>query len=197
MTAEQIWDSMLTLTLADPNAYQRPRYDKYISLAAINRGDNFDLATVRSTLKARDDERRNGEEAKLRKQYTHKGELLARASEMNLPTSPGHFLRQFGQSDRELIAGGSREGHVPQILTMFNGPISHKLLNEGTVIYDEVMAAQDARDKIDVIFLSILSRKPSRTDRKLAAAEIQSHGPAGFGNVIWALLNTREFLFIQ
>ena len=80
---------------------------------------------------------------------------------------------------------------------MFNGPISHKLLYEGTVIYDEVQSAADLRDQIDVIFLSILSRKPSRTDRKLAAAEIQSNGPAGFGNVIWALLNTREFLFIQ
>lgn len=197
MTAEQVWDSLLTLTLADPEEYQRPRSDRLIEVVAIDPGDQLDLQAMREKLKSRDDEYRNGAEAKLKKQNTHKGVLLVRASEMPLPLGPGHFLRQFGQSDRELISGGSTEGHVPQILTMFNGPISHKLLYEGTVIYDEVMAAPDLRDKIDVIFLSILSRKPSRTDRKLAEAEIQSNGPAGFGNVIWALLNTREFLFIQ
>ncbi len=197
MTAEQVWDSLLTLTLANPNQYQRPSSATLIDTLAVNPGEELDLAEVREKIKRRDSEYRNGEEAQLKKQHTHKGELLVRASEMSLPVSPSHFLRQFGQSDRELIAGGSTDGHVPQILTMFNGQISHKLLIEGTVIYDEVMAAPDLRDKIDVIFLSLLSRKPSRTDRKLAEAEIQSNGPAGFGNVIWALLNTREFLFIQ
>ncbi|MEM8946363.1 MAG: DUF1549 domain-containing protein [Planctomycetota bacterium] len=197
MTAEQVWDSMLTLTLADPEQYQRPTSEKLIEAVAISPGDELDLDAMRVKIKDREDEYRNGREAKLKKKYTHKGELLVRASEMSLPLGPSHFLRQFGQSDRELISGGTTEGHVPQILTMFNGKISHKLLYEGTVIYDEVMAAPELRDKIDVIFLSILSRKPTRSDRKLALAEIQSNGPAGFGNVIWALLNTREFLFIQ
>lgn len=197
MTAEQVWDSMLTLTLADPNRYQRPRSERMIEVVAINPGQPVSLDEFREKLKQRDYERRNGQEAKLKKENTHKGELLVRASEMPLPLNPAHFLRQFGQSDRELIAGGSTEGHVPQILTMFNGQISHKLLYEGTVIYDEVQAAADLRDKIEIVFLSILSRKPTRTDRNLAMAEIQSNGPAGFGNVIWALLNTREFLFIQ
>ena len=141
--------------------------------------------------------RREGPEAQLNKKYTHKGVLLARASELPLPLPPSHFLRQFGQSDRELIEGGSTEGHVPQVLTMFNGPISHKLLNEGTVIYDEVVTASDLRDQVDVIFLSILGRKPTRTDYKTAMLEIRRNGAAGYGNVIWALLNTREFLFIQ
>ncbi len=197
MTAEQVWDSLLTLTVEDPNRYQRPRSERIVSIAAIETGEQLDLQQVLDRAQRRRQEERQGEAVQLRKQFTHKGELLVRASEMRQPVSPSHFLRQFGQSDRELLAGGTTEGHVPQILTMFNGQISHKLLNEGTVIYDEVLAAGDLRDKIDVIFLSILSRKPSRTDRKLAAAEIQSYGPAGFGNVIWALLNTREFLFVQ
>ncbi len=197
MTAEQVWDSLLTLTLANPNQYQRPPSEKLIEILAVDAEDELDLADVRQRFERHTSEYRQGHEAKLKKEHTHKGQLLVRASEMSLPVNPSHFLRQFGQSDRELIAGGSTEGHVPQILTMFNGQISHKLLNKGTVIYDEVVAAPELRDKIDVIFLSLLSRKPSRTDRKLAEAEIQSNGPAGFGNVIWALLNTREFLFIQ
>lgn len=197
MTAEQIWDSLLTLTMADPDSYQRPRSDALVQAVKLETDQPLSSEFLLNKAAALDKLRRDGPEAKLNKQYTHKGVLLARASELPLPLPPSHFLRQFGQSDRELIQGGSTEGHVPQILTMFNGPISHKLLNEGTVIYDEVVAASDLRDQIDVIFLSIVGRKPTRTDYKLAVREIQADGPAGYGNVIWALLNTREFLFIQ
>ncbi len=197
MTAEQIWDSLLTLTLADPNAYQRPRSDALIQAVKIETEHPLSSEFLLNKAKTLDKMQREGPEPQLAKKFTHEGSLLARASELPLPLPPSHFLRQFGQSDRELIEGGSTEGHVPQILTMFNGPISHKLLNEGTVIYDEVVAASDLRDQIDVIFLSIVGRKPTRTDYKTAIAEIQANGPAGYGNVIWALLNTREFLFIQ
>ena len=54
-------------------------------------------------------------------------------------------------------------------------------------------------DLVDVIFLSVLSRLPDDEDRRLALDEIASADDisAGCGNVLWALLNTREFLFIQ
>lgn len=197
MTAEQIWDSLLTLTMADPNAYRRPRSDALIAAVKIDTVKPASSDYLLNKATELETVRRNGPEAQLNKKFTHQGLLLARASELPLPLPPSHFLRQFGQSDRELIEGGSTEGHVPQILTMFNGPISHKLLNQGTVIYDEVVSAEDLRDQIDVIFLSILGRKPTRNDYKTAQAEIQYNGAAGYGNVIWALLNTREFLFIQ
>jgi len=52
---------------------------------------------------------------------------------------------------------------------------------------------------VDVIFVSILSHRPSSEDRQSAIQEIRTaESPAaGCGNLIWALLNTREFLFIQ
>ena len=198
MTAQQLWDSMLTLTLADPDLYQRPRGDIYAKLAAINPGRSYSLNDIQQKYDAvRRAEGRDGEEAKLNKVHSHQGYLLVRASEMRQPQRPDHFLRQFGQSDRTLISGNSVDGHVPQILTMFNGPISHKLLYEGTVIYDEVAAASTLKDKVDVIFLSILTRHPTRLDQRLALSEMNSEGAAGVGNLIWSLLNTREFMFIQ
>lgn len=197
MSAEQVWDSLLTLTVRDPDVYQRPSLKPLVDELRIDTASpvsaNLLLARIDSVEKVK----RKGPEAQLKKQFTHKGVLLVRASEMPLPLPPSHFLRQFGQSDRESLAGGNTDGHVPQILTMFNGPISHKLLNEGTVIYDEVMHAGSPRDQVDVIFYSILGRKPTRNDYRLAAQEIEANGAAGYGNVIWALLNTREFLFIQ
>ena len=50
---------------------------------------------------------------------------------------------------------------------------------------------------VDSVFLTILNRKPDMEEKKLAVSEINQAGPAGYGNVIWSLLNTREFLFIQ
>ncbi len=46
---------------------------------------------------------------------------LMRASELEQPAPPGHFLREFGQSERLLADGGVKSGSVPQVLMMMNG----------------------------------------------------------------------------
>ncbi len=58
---------------------------------------------------------------------------------------------------------------------------------------------QGADQVITVVFVSLLSRPPSLSERKLAREEIATAETpaAGYGNLIWALLNTREFIFIQ
>ena len=67
-----------------------------------------------------------------------------------------------------------------------------------SVIYDEVMS-HDPRQAVDVVFVTLLQHRPSTEDRTFAVQEIRSaESPAaGCGNLIWALLNTREFIFIQ
>ncbi|MBM3954062.1 MAG: DUF1549 domain-containing protein [Planctomycetes bacterium] len=200
MTAEQLWDSILTLVAADPWDYQRPTADAFAAAA------DLDLAHGKVSL---DDAERayrrylsaygpRQTKLQLQKQYGYQGQVLARASELPTPLPLGHFLRQFGQSDRESIEGGRTVATIPQMLAMFNGPITHAMLERGSVIHGEIVAG-DPRAAVDVIFLSVLSRTPDAEDRRLAIAEITSaDNPAtGVGNVIWALLNTREFLFIQ
>ena len=80
---------------------------------------------------------------------------------------------------------------------MFNGPITHMLLEEKSVMYKNVMSEKTPEAKIDVIFQSVLARKATPDERTAALAEIKTHKEAGYGNVIWALVNTREFLFVQ
>lgn len=82
---------------------------------------------------------------------------------------------------------------------MFNGPITHVMLEAGSAIVDDVLAIEQTRDRVDAIFLSVLARQPSSRDRILAAKELSrtTNDNVGYGNIIWALLNTREFLFIQ
>ena len=122
---------------------------------------------------------------------------MVRASELPQPLPEGHFLRQFGQSDRQSIADSHTDGTVPQLLTMFNGPVTHMMLEQGSVIYNEVMMATTVEGQINKIFIIVLNRHPTAAERVVAQKEIKAAGPAGIGNVIWALLNTREFLFVQ
>ncbi|MEM9646392.1 MAG: DUF1553 domain-containing protein, partial [Planctomycetota bacterium] len=133
------------------------------------------------------------------RKHSYQGNVLCRASELPSPVPSAHFLRQFGQGDRETINGSDLSATVPQILAMFNGPITHVMLENGSSIFDDLMSEANPRDRIEAIFLSVLSRKPSHTDRRIAAAELQQNKGQGigYGNIVWALLNTREFMFIH
>jgi len=198
MTAEQVWDSILTLAVKNPWAFQRP--------SATDFKEAIDLDLYNATMA--DAERVAQKFAstyhqpayrKLLNQFSYQGNILCRSSELPSPLPAEHFLRQFGQGDRETINGQDDSATIPQILAMFNGPITHVMLESGSVIYDNVMSAANPRDAVDTIFLSTLARMPSNEDRREALREVQrAERPAvGLGNVIWALLNTREFLFVQ
>lgn len=193
MTAEQVWDSLLTLTLENPDEILRPEDDAY--LAAFDIDKTMTAAQIveraRKVIDLRKEERED------RQKRSYKGSELVRASELPQPLPEGHFLRQFGQSDRNSIADSHTDGTVPQLLTMFNGPVTHMMLEKGSVIYNEVTVEKKVDDQIERIFLCLLSRRPTAADKAAAQKEMKAAGAAGYGNVIWALLNTREFLFIQ
>ena len=194
MTAEQVWDAFLTLAVVKPEEYRelpaRARTDVMgVNLTAISAPD---LLTADNRANEID-----GGQGTRQSKYMYQGTLLARASELPSPVPPNHFLRMFGQSDRELISASSTTGSVPQILFMFNGPITHMLLEKNSTIYNNVMKERTVSEGVRSVFLTILNREPDLDEIKLAAQEIKTNGPAGYGNVIWSLVNTREFLFVQ
>jgi hypothetical protein len=196
MTPEQAWDSFITLAVFDPDKYQ-PEPSRVQSKLL-----DMDLknATAEEIFK-RDKELRETQTTKVKdarnKAYTYKGQLLAYASELPTPMPPAHFLRQFGQSDRESIEASSRDGSVPQVLQMFNGNITHMILDQRSLMYKTVTEAEKPEERINIIFMTILSRRPTEDERKIALEEIKTHNAGGYGNVIWSLVNTREFLFLQ
>ncbi len=192
MTAEQAWDSILTLAI--PDEFRELPAETWttainVDLTKISAEELLEAQTKSQEVVA--------EHGRKQAPYTYKGVLLARASELPSPVPASHFLRMFGQSDRELISASSTSGSVPQVLFMLNGPISHMLLEGNSTIYNNVMKRKTVDDGVETVFLTILNRKPDIEEKKLAAQEISQSGPAGYGNVIWSLINTREFLFIQ
>ncbi|MBI1312946.1 DUF1549 domain-containing protein [bacterium] len=199
MTAEQVWDSLLTLTLKKPDAMVRPDDEEYTAILDID-----EKTTVQQVLeKAKELQNWRKDDGAEKRKRLYKGVELLRASELPQPLPESHFLRQFGQSDRDITLDSHTDGTVPQLLTMFNGPVTHMMLEYGSVIFDEVMARRALDDRVDVMFLSILNRYPTDSERDVALREIRrtlrdkQYQYAGHGNVLWALLNTREFLFIQ
>ena len=194
MTAEQVWDSFLTLAVVRPDEFREQKADVRTSYVGVDLSKIPAADLLLADTKGNEiDSRQATRQAK----YTYQGVLLARASELPSPVPANHFLRMFGQSDRELISASSTFGSVPQVLFMFNGPITHMLLEKNSTIYNNVVRKQSVTDGIKAIFMTILSREPDEDELKLGVQEVKQRGPAGYGNVIWSLVNTREFLFVQ
>ncbi len=252
MTANQWWDSMLTLSVVDLD--ERPgnvagwrRYD-YDKLEALRKADGEtlykivadaavkmkvqseyqgDLKEVQAKLNAAN---KSGDKEEAQKLLAARRELwkkiqaqrnqvkkevkpneteiidprwhkvpknLVRASELRQPAPPGHFLRQFGQSDRELIDHSYDDASVPQILTLINGPLFNQLMRKNSLLVQEVDAASSAPDKFRIIWLSMLGRLPTSSEMALALKEYKLSRTRGIADVVWALLNTREFSFVQ
>ncbi len=122
---------------------------------------------------------------------------MARASELEFPAPRGHFLREFGQSDREVIEDAEDHASVPQALNLLSGPMVEALTNPFAVFGSRLHEAGDAEEKIDMIFQAILTREPSESERALALNTVEEHGDSAYESMVWALLNTQQFLFVQ
>ncbi len=199
MTAEQVWDSLLALTIPNPDLIPRPSEEEFEQLITIRKGEK--ASAVAARVEVIDEVRKNERTADEKSLY-NPGDIperiiLRRASELPSPLPLGHFLREFGQSDREIIAANHTDGTVPQLLELFNGAASHMIIENGSVLDLTLTGDRTPRAVVDEIFMSILTRHPTEREKRLAYAEAASSGKPGIGNIIWALLNTREFLFVQ
>jgi len=122
---------------------------------------------------------------------------MARASELESPARRGHFLREFGQSDREVIENSAIQASVPQALNLLNGTISEALTNRFAVFGSRLHEAGDPEQKTRMIFQAMLSRQPTGFEMELAREEIAKSGDDAYEGIVWSLLNTQQFLFVQ
>jgi hypothetical protein len=123
--------------------------------------------------------------------------VMVRAADVRSPAPLGHFLREFGQSDRELIENSNKEATVGQALMMLNGEQFEDILNPFTVLSRALKSAKDADSAVDTLYLSLLSRRATVEEKKLLGSMIQAGDAKGQADALWALINTKQFLFIQ
>jgi hypothetical protein len=114
---------------------------------------------------------------------------------------PSYFLDVFGRPQRISACECERvsEANLAQALHLLNSEEVQGKLTRGGGRADKL--AQDKRpdeEKVDELFLWALGRKPSAEQRETALAHIKKLGAnkkAAYENILWALLNTKEFIF--
>lgn len=125
---------------------------------------------------------------------------MRRASEMVQPAPAGHFLREFGQSDRELVENANDEAAVTQALALLNGPVLSAVTNRYSVLMRDLRGQGGGRrgERLNIIYLTVLSRYPTEEERAIFRdAWAADSGSGNVPGIVWTLLNTRQFLFIQ
>jgi len=122
---------------------------------------------------------------------------MIRAADLRSPAPNGHFLREFGQSDRELVENANEDATVGQALMVLNGKTFTNLMNPYTMISRSLRKAETADEVTDRIYLSLFSRQPTAAERELLKPVIGNNSVSGKGDALWVALNTRQFYFIQ
>jgi hypothetical protein len=263
LSAEQMWDSLLTLSVPDldsrqgesaerlykfyednkdknakelyelaqdlgsrrekQRAIEQEFRDLRAQLEGIANKDSIEARRARARIKelqeARDalaDQTDPGRMIQFKKQKVG-AEQFVRADELPSPAPQGHFLRTFGQSDRDVIEASSSSPATTQALTLLNGFIDRELLKERSVLFQEMLKPKDVGGKVEALFLACLTRKPSDGERELGKQEIahamldfRKDNRAGMGadvskeaakaalhNLAWVLLNSNEFMFLR
>ena len=148
----------------------------------------FDKAALASLSK---EERRQAQKMGASINLTH------RASEISSPAKPGHFLRTFGQSDREQISNASDDASVPQALALLNGPITAVLSNPMSKLRRDLAVATAPEQQMDMLYMAFLCRHPNANEKALLNQVIADRGDKAVADVTHALLTGSQFLFIQ
>ena len=122
---------------------------------------------------------------------------MARAVELDSPARRGHFLRDFGQSDRDVIENAVSNASVPQALYLLNSPLAVAISNSNSVLGAQLEQATDPTVKIETIYRAMLTRKPTEREVARILTDHETFGEEVIEDLVWALLNSRQFLFIQ
>ena len=217
MSAEQIWDSLVALTTSNPESMQRRGLEDY---QAVMHTDLSSLKTADAVLNFKKQFSEVGRIKGMSGEMDSKAAMAAskvggvqmvRASELGLPQRPGSFLRMFGQSNKQLIQNNTTLGSTPQVMALLNGKITNQVLTDAKahLVNEVVNNTRGKGGKTEKIFMSILGRFPTSEEKSAASSGMRVSKDkdkpmskeqlevAKMGNVIWALLNTREFIFIQ
>lgn len=182
LTAEQIWDSIATLYLEDINYFKDKYSSEYKTLM------NVDIATVDIEQAVKMSDHYNEiRRSKYKDSIKYKSLVITRASDITIPNATSNVLRELGQSERILIQDSTRDGSVTQIISFMNGPVSEMIIDKQSKLYTHI-DGKDNREAVDIVYQSILQRKPSLDERSI----IEKYD---IKDIIWALINSHEFKF--
>jgi hypothetical protein len=119
-----------------------------------------------------------------------------RAADIESPAPRGHYLREFGQSDRDLVDNANLEATMPQALVLMNSPLVRKVLARDTQLSHGIAAATSPDGQAEAVYLAILSRRPTAAELS-TWSQARGQGLDSIEDLVFALINSRQFLFIR
>ena len=198
LLAEQVWDSMMTLAvegLDDQLDFDPPgikELEKAVSATKASEVTTVARKMATDEQRAMEAEQRR---ARLRGEMAQEfaGGGFERASELPQPTPSGHFLRLFGQGNRDFINDNWSATTVPQALLMLNSDFFDHVARSGSPLNVSLRRSSSAREVARSAFLAILTREPEKAELD-ACIEIlgESRNPKTLART---LLSTAEFAF--
>ncbi len=117
-----------------------------------------------------------------------------RAADIESPAPRGHYLREFGQSDRDLVDNANLEATMPQALVLMNSPLIGQILTKRTQLGFGLARAKTPEEQAEVVYLTLLSRRPTATELS-TWRQAQAEGLNSIEDLVFALVNSRQFLF--
>ncbi|MFO1482136.1 MAG: DUF1549 domain-containing protein [Verrucomicrobiaceae bacterium] len=220
MTAEQAWDSCATLVVgADVDKFHEHRGEMYAKAMNIDFGKDASPDTLATQIetamasmrqfgggKAQGNPKNNARKKRMMQQSgeeedltisppVRNGLVLARASELPQPERDQHFLRMFGQSDRQIADSSSEEGSIPQVLMLMNGEAQRVIGQDDSLVVQTASEQKTPEQKVESLYLSFFSRKPHPDELRTAMGGLESG--MTMRDLTWVLFNTREFVFVE
>jgi hypothetical protein len=114
-----------------------------------------------------------------------------------------YFLDVFGRPQRISACECERvsEANLAQALHLLNSnEVQSKLARSGGRVDALVKDSRPDADKVDDLFLWTFARKPTPRQLQVALDHIGMHEKdkkTAYENILWALINTKEFVFIK
>ena len=126
--------------------------------------------------------------------------LGTRAVQVPDPGASSYFLRTFGRSERVTACACERSGDVnlASVLHLVGGDATTGKVANATGWLARAMAAEkDDAKLVDALFLRTLGRVPNADERaRITTFRGQAADRAEFfRDVLWAVLNSKEFVF--
>jgi len=114
-----------------------------------------------------------------------------------------YFLDVFGRPQRISACECERvsEANLAQALHLLNSDeVQNKIARAGGRADALVKDPRPDAEKIEELFLWAFARKPAKEQLDVALAHINQNAAnkkIAYENILWALLNTKEFIFVQ
>lgn len=182
LSAEQIWDAVVTLAVDMPESFKVSFHDEYAKVM-LEAKSNISLENLQTQY----EKYQKVIQSRYEKAAKFKNIPIVRASEINDNSAADTILKQLGRSDRELIDTSSREGSVTQVISFMNGQLAEIATDKTNYLF-KLINGKSPSEKLELIFASILSRAPTINEKSLFLNTQDD-------DIIWALINSSEFRF--